>query len=326
MQKVTYAIVLLFACLAMFLRTAPVSAADNFNGPLLLEQEARPQAAKAAPSSSIRIDVNMTLVPVTVMDALGRNVRGLGRQNFRVIDGSQQRPIISFSQQDAPVSVGLIFDCSRSMMDKFKTSRKAASEFFHNLNPEDESFLVTVSDRAELRQGFTSNFGDIENALVFVQPNGTTSLIDGVYLGLSEMKKAHNPRKALVIVSDGGENNSRYTMRDLINTAVEADTMIYTVGIFDDPQSQEEVVGPDLLDKLSRSTGGLPFITQNTNDLQMTMARIGVTLHNQYMLGYYPPDDAPSGKYRKIRVQLLVPEGMPHLQIYARSGYYVPQR
>ncbi len=310
--------------LLMMLLPAGAAPNDDSSGPLLLNGKlpAQPAAAK----SSIRVDVNMTLVPVTVMDAFGRNVRGLDRQNFRVFDGPEQRPIVAFSQQDAPVSVGLIFDCSRSMTDKFKTARDAASEFFKQLNPEDESFLVTVSDRAELRQGFTSNFSDIGNALVFVQPNGTTSLIDGVYLALTEMKKAHNPRKALIIVSDGGENNSRYTMRELINMAVEANTMIYTIGIFQNPQSQEELTGPETLTRLSQNTGGLASVVQSATDLRNTMTQIGVTLHNQYVLGYYPPETAQSGKYRKIKVQLLVPEGTPRLQIYARTGYYVPER
>ncbi|HJT87316.1 MAG TPA: VWA domain-containing protein [Bryobacteraceae bacterium] len=314
-------------CIALFFwGAAAVRAADDSNGPNFLEQHQRLQPTHPAAGIDIRVDANMTLVPVTVTDDLGRNVRGLRKQNFRVFDGAEPRPIVSFSQQDAPVSVGLVFDCSRSMTDKFKTARDAANELFHNLNPGDESFLVTISDRAELRQKFTSNLADVENALVFTHPNGTTSLVDGVYLALAQMKKAHNPRKALIVVSDGGDNNSRYTLRELIDRAVEADTMIYTIGIFQNPQSVEEAEGPDLLKKLSDSTGGLPYAVQNIKDLCTTMARIGITLHNQYLLGYYPPDNAPGGKYRRIRVEVLVPEGTPRLQIYARTGYYVPQR
>ncbi len=313
--------------LALFLwGAAAAGAADDSNGPNFLEQHQRPSAAKPSVHASIRIDANMTLVPVTVTDDLGRNVRGLNKENFRLFDGSEPRPIASFSQQDAPVSVGLVFDSSRSMTDKFKTAREAASELFHNLNPGDESFLVTVSERAELRQPFTTNLGQVENALVFTHPDGTTSLVDGVYLALAEMKKAHNPRRALIVVSDGGDNNSRYTLRELVDRAVEANTLIYTIGIFQNPQSVEEAEGPDLLNKLSGSTGGLPYVVQDIKALCTTMAQIGVTLHNQYVLGYYPPDDAPGGKYRKIRVELHVPQGTPRLQIYARRGYYMPQR
>jgi VWFA-related protein len=127
----------------------------------------------AAPvNASIRVDVDMTLVPVTVVDEIGRNVRGLDKQNFRIFDGSEPRPIAAFGQQDAPVSVGLVFDCSRSMSDKFKTAREAASNLFHQLNPEDEAFLVTVAGRASLRHDFTSDFAEIENALVFIPSRG----------------------------------------------------------------------------------------------------------------------------------------------------------
>jgi Ca-activated chloride channel family protein len=138
------------------------------------------------------------------------------------------------------------------------------------------------------------------------------------------MKKARNPRKALVVVSDGGDNNSRYTLRELLARAIEAGTLIYTVGLHQNPQTQEEMAGPALLENLSEKTGGLNFSITDMKDLGTTMSMIGVTLHNQYVLGYYPPPNVPSGKYRKITVELLVPKGTPRLQVYARNGYYVP--
>ncbi len=298
----------------------PASAAE---GPRLLEE--LEQRAPEAKGASLHIDVDMTLVPVTVTDVRGRNVRGLAKQNFRIYDGSELRPIAAFSQQDAPVSVGLVFDSSRSMTDKFKAARDAASSLFHQLNPEDEAFLVTVADRASLRCDFTQDFGDIESALTFTHPEGTTSLLDGVYLALSHIRKAHNPRKALVVVSDGGDNNSRYNLKDLLRRAVESDTLIYTIGIFENPQSPEEEMGPQLLTDLSEKTGGMQFVTKDLKDMGTAMGTIGVTLHSQYVIGYYPPaNKTTGGKYRKIKVQLLVPPGMPPLQIYARAGYYAP--
>ncbi|MBV8729575.1 MAG: VWA domain-containing protein [Acidobacteriia bacterium] len=272
------------------------------------------------------MDADLTLVPVIVTDEHGRNVRGLAKQNFRVFDGTEQRPIVAFSREDAPVSVGLIFDSSRSMRDKFKAARDAANRLFRQLNPEDEAFLVTVADRSVLRQDFTSNLGEVGDALTFVGPDGTTSLLDGIYLGLEHMKKAHNPRKALVVVSDGGENNSRFTFQELLEKAVESDTLVYTICLFQNPQSLEEMDGPNLLQNLAAKTGAMPFLSKNLNDFGGIMETIGVTLHNQYVLGYYPPDNAPSGKYRKIRVQLMVPPGMPPMQIYSRAEYYMPQK
>jgi Ca-activated chloride channel family protein len=306
-----------------------VTTAVASDGPRLLTETTTPRKPRVAipdTRASIRVNVNMTLVPVTVMDSLGHNVTGLGRENFRVIDGAGPRPIVTFGQQDAPISVGLVFDCSKSMTNKFKTAREAPNALFAQLNPEDESFLVTVSAHSELRQDFTSHFDDIRNALLFTHPDGTTSLIDGVYLGLSHLKDSRKPRKALIIVSDGGDNDSRYTLNELVSMATEADVEIFAICLFDDPKTQEEFDGPNLMGRLTQETGGFTFVTADVNDLRSLMAKIGVTLHNQYVLGYYPPDDAPSGKYRKIKVQVLLPAGVPKIQVYAREGYFVPQR
>jgi Ca-activated chloride channel homolog len=311
-------------CSIIIFTASPAAGPGDADGPRLLEEQAAPAPFTTATNNSIRVDVDMTLVPVTVTDQFGRNVSGLGRKNFQIYDESEPRPIAAFSRQDAPVSVGIVFDCSRSMRDKFQTSRTAASELFEQLNPDqDEAFLVTVSDSAVLRHDFTSNFGDIGDALTFVHPDGTTSLLDGAYLALSHMQKARNPRKAVIIVSDGGDNNSRYTLKELLRKAVESDVLIYTIGIFQNPESPEEVQGPELLESLSEKTGGRGF-TVDAASVGAAMSTIGETLHNQYLLGYYPPQNAPSGKYRKIKVKLRVPAGMPRLQIYARAGYYVP--
>lgn len=303
-------------------------AADD-GGPRMLDNQTFSKAAPVAtattkPHTDIKVDVNMTLVPVTVMDSYGRSVLGLNPSNFRVFDGNEQRPIISFGTSDAPISIGLIFDCSRSMTDKFPIARQAPLQLFQQLNPEDEAFLVTVSDKPALRQDFTSEFTQIQNSLMFTAPQGTTSLVDGIYMGLEWLKKAHNPRKALIIVSDGGDNNSRYTLRDLAGLAAEADAQIFTICLYQNPQSQEEAEGPALLTRLAQVSGGINYMIGDVNVMKTAFGQIGVTLHNQYMLGYYPAENGQSGKYRKIKVQLLVPQGIQRLQIFARGGYYVP--
>ena len=312
-------------CLLMAGET-PILAADD-SGPRLLDHQTIVKAAPAAAaptSSSIRIDVNMALVPVTVMDSAGRSVMGLSRENFRVFDDNEQRPIIAFGTSDGPISIGLIYDCSRSMTDKFAIARQAPVNLFEQLNPEDEAFLITVSDRPALRQDFTSDFSQIQNSLMFTHPMGTTSLVDGIYMGLQQLKKAHNPRRALIVVSDGGDNNSRYTLRDLSNLAAESDTEIFSVCLYGNPQSDEEVNGPALLNRLAQMSGGLNYMITNVNAMKTTFGKIGVTLHHQYMLGYYPSPSVASGKYRKIKVQLLLPEGIQRLRVYSRSGYYAP--
>jgi Ca-activated chloride channel homolog len=311
----------------VLMNVIPVVAADNDAGPRLLETQIlrRPtQIAKAA--ASIRVDVNMALVPVTVLDTTGHNVLGLDRENFRVFDGTEPRPIVTFGQTDAPVSVGLIFDSSRSMREKFKIARQAPAELYKQLNPDDESFLITVSEQPGLKQDFTSSFSDIQNALLFTNPNGTTSLLDGVYMGLQHLKKAKNPRRALIVVSDGGDNNSRYTLRELASLAAESDTQIFAICLYEKPQTTEEADGPALLTSLAQASGGINYMITSINDMRTAFGKVGVTLHNQYVLGYYPPENAPAGKYRKITVQLLVPRGLPKLQVYSRNGYFVPER
>jgi Ca-activated chloride channel family protein len=197
---------------------------------------------------------------------------------------------------------------------------------FRQLNPEDEAFLITLSDRPQLRQRFTQDFSDIQNALLFTHPDGSTSLLDAVKLGLHEMKKARNPRKALIVVSDGGDNNSRYTLRELTAMAAESDTQIFSICIFENPKTTEEADGPDLLGRLSGSSGGVRYMFNDVNEMRKVFGLIGVTLHSQYVLGYYPADGALDGKYHKIKVQLLTPPGLPRLMIFARSGYYAPEK
>lgn len=301
-------------------QASPV-AGDSLKGPASAGESVA-EGAKSA--SSIRVDVRMALVPVTVLDDTGRNVTGLQRENFRVLDGKQPQDIASFSREDQPISVGLVFDCSRSMLDKFAVAREAPVELFKQLNDKDESFLITVSDAAELRLGLTGNFGDLRDALLFTHPTGSTSLLDGIYLGLAEMKKAHNPRKALIVVSDGGDNNSRYTMRELKKIAQESDTQIFSIGLHANPQAPEEADGPALLDQLGRASGGIQYTVKQPAEIAQAMAKIGTTLHNEYVLGYYPPASTQSGKYRTITVELRVPSGLPDLHIYSRSGYYAP--
>ena len=294
-------------------------------GPNLLDNvRPKPEAQRSA--ASIRVDVELALVPVTVVDPLGRNVLGLARDNFQLYDNKKPRRIVSFSRQDAPVSVGIVFDASGSMSEKLRSARSAVAELVRELNPHDEAFLVGIGDRPEMRLGLTSNLGELGNSLLFTKAAGKTALIDGVYMALQRVGRAHNPRRALVVVSDGGDNNSRYTYSELMSYAEEADTQIYTIGLVANPHTPEEAAGADLLANLSKRTGGRAFIVNTPRDMQDAMARIGVTLHNEYVLGYYPPDDAPAGKYRKIKVELKVPHGLPRLQIYARRGIYTPYR
>jgi Ca-activated chloride channel family protein len=307
--------------ICFLLAAAPAVAGDSSKRPEI----AIDNSGQAAKGASIHVDVSMALAPVNVVDPDGRSVTGLRRENFRLLEGKQPRDIASFSREDQPISVGLIFDCSRSMANKFMVAREAPVQLYKQLNDRDETFLVTVSDAPAVRSGITSAFGEIRDALLFTTPTGSTSLLDGVYMGLAQMRRANNPRKALIVVSDGGDNNSRYTLRELKKIAMESDTQIYSIGLHASPQTSEEEDGPVLLEDLARASGGIHYALQSPSEIAGAMAKIGMTLHNQYVLGYYPPSNGQSGKYRPIKVELRVPSGLPPLRIFARAGYYTPE-
>src|ERR1700735_62073 len=209
----------------------------------------------------LKIETEMTLVGVSVTDPLGRIVTGLEQQDFRVFENGEEQEIVHFSSQDEPVSIGVIFDMSGSMSDKIDKSRQAAVQFFRTANPQDEFFLVNFNTRAQLVSPFTCTATELQDRLLYTAAHGLTALYDGVYLGLSQMKGAHNTKKALLIISDGGDNHSRYSVNDVKNFVKEADVQIYSMGIFEagGGSTQEELEGPSLLTEMCDLTGGRLF-------------------------------------------------------------------
>jgi len=285
-------------------------------------------AAAPLPKANIRVDTNLVLIPVTVTDPLNRFVTGLDQDVFEVFEDKAKQKIVSFGSEDAPLSIGIVFDTSGSMGPKLEKSRQSVSEFFKTANPEDEAFLVEFSDRPELITPFTHNLEEIQNRLTFTQSKGRTALLDGVLLALRTMKKAHNPRKALIVISDGGDNSSRYTESELKSLVKEADVQIYAIGIYESMSSRgrtpEELSGPGLLTDISEPTGGRHFVVENLNELPDVAAKIGIELRNQYVLGYNPVNAARDGKYRKVKVTIIQPRGLPQLHAFWRTGYYAP--
>jgi len=286
------------------------------------------EAAPVLPKANIRVDTNVVLIPVTVTDPLNRFVTGLDQDSFKVFEDKVEQKLVSFGSEDAPLSIGIVFDTSGSMGPKLDKSRQAVSEFFKTANPEDEAFLVEFSDRPELVTPMTHNLEEIQNRLTFTQSKGRTALLDGVYLALHTMKKAHNPRKALVVISDGGDNSSRYTETEIKNLVKEADVQIYAIGIYEPASSRgrspEELSGPGLLTDISEPTGGRHFVVENLAELPDVAAKIGIELRNQYVLGYSPSNQVRDGKYRKVGVKLVQPRGLPPLHAFWRTGYYAP--
>jgi VWFA-related protein len=226
------------------------------------------------------------------------------------------------------MSVGLVFDTSGSMGPKLERSRQAVGQFLKTANPEDEFFLVQFNDRPEMVVPFTPDTEELQNRLLFTQSRGRTALLDGVYMAMNQMKKARNPRKAILIISDGGDNSSRYTESEVKTQVRESDVQIYAIGIFESMagrnRTPEEAGGPQLLNEIAEQTGGRFFSADSLNDLPDIAAKIGLELRNQYVLGYSPKNKERDGKFRRVHVRLVKTTGMPQLKPTHRPGYYAP--
>jgi len=300
------------------------TAVAQSTGPLIYKP---PPESKTSHVAEIRKDVSLVLVNATVTDPYGRLVTGLDQENFRVFEDGKEQEIMRFAEDDVPISIGMIFDVSGSMTDKIAKSRMAAVQFFKTANPADEFFLVDFADRAELATMFTSSIEELQNRLLFSAPKGMTALLDAVYLGMSEMKGARNARKALLIISDGGDNHSRYDYSDVKRFLRETDVQIYAIGIIDPDacdRTPEECAGPGFLQGLASMTGGRSFTVKNLDDLGDIATKISMELRNQYVVGYRPRNTTRDGKWRKIKVKIRPPRGLPPLTVYSRYGYYAP--
>jgi Ca-activated chloride channel homolog len=274
----------------------------------------------------LKVNADLVLVPVTITDPMNRLVTGLEKENFQLFEGGSGQEIKSFSSEDAPVSLGVIFDSSGSMSSKMDRAKDAVVEFFKTANPQDEFFMITFSDEPEVVSDFTSSVDEIQSKLVFAVPRRRTALLDAIYMGVTKMRQAKYPKKALLIISDGGDNHSRYTENEIKAQVKEADVMVYAIGIYDRYfPTEEERLGPALLGEVAELSGGRAFTVENPNDLADVATKIGIELRNQYVLGYRPHNDSRDGKWRKIKVKLLPPKGLPPLRVYARTGYYAPE-
>jgi Ca-activated chloride channel family protein len=276
-------------------------------------------------NSRIRVDVNLVLVPLTVTDPMNRLVTGLDRTNFQVFDENVGQTIKSFSTDDAPVTIGIVFDLSGSMESKYARARKALDDFLQTANPKDEFFVVGFNDRPAVIVDYTSDIDDIDARMVMLKPDHRTALIDAVYLGVDKLKQAKYDRKALLIISDGGDNRSRYTEGELRRAVRESDVQIYSIGIFDQyAPTEEEQLGPLLLSDICEMTGGRMFRVMNMDDLSDIATRISAELRNEYVIGYTPSDLKKDGNWRKLKIRLVPPPGLPPLTVHNRQGYYAP--
>ncbi|HXB68710.1 MAG TPA: VWA domain-containing protein [Candidatus Acidoferrales bacterium] len=292
--------------------------------PLLAQRKPPIPGPFAGATKTIRADVDLVLVSAVVTDRKGTSVTGLAADQFTILEDKVPQPIVSFSREEVPCSVGVILDLSGSMRQKLPAATAAVRAFLNGFNPEDETFLMAVSSRPESLLGFTDDAGSLQNRLMATSAAGSTALIDTVYLALNRMRSARNARKALFIVSDGMDNNSRYSKAELLRAVQERDVEIHTIGMAARSPGKkpvelvEESRGLALMTDLADQSGGLNFTVVNAEDIQPATTKIGQAIRDQYVVGYRPASQQNPGKWRSIQVKVTVPQ----LRAYARKGYY----
>ncbi len=287
-----------------------------------------PPGSEAFRAPDLQTNVDLVLVPVIVTNRAGATVSGLASTSFTVLEDNTPRPIVSLGREDVPASVGVIVDLSGSMGSKLGVATRAMRAFFDTANPEDEAFLLTVSSRPDTVSAFTSDFGLLQSGLLAARTGGATALIDTVYLGLHQMRAAHNKHKALLIISDGMDNHSRYSERELMRVAEESDVQIYTIGMAPSLANKkpieltEERNGLAFLGHLAERTGGLSFTLASYEDPASVATKISRAIRDQYLIGYRPVESGEPGKWRKIQIRVSLPE----VRVSSRIGYFVPKQ
>src|SRR4051794_35422083 len=281
-----------------------------------ISPRSRPTTAAALTYANLRSDVRLVQIPVTVTDLRGQPLIALNRTAFRIFEDEVERQITAFSITDAPISATLVFDSSRSMKGRIGDARAAVEQFLKTAMPSDEFSLIRFSDRAELLTGFTQDTSEISRELGFVEPRGWTALFDAVCLATQQIRKAHNQRRVLVVFSDGGDNNSRYSESELISMLREADVQVYAVSMFERPRS---------LERIAEETGGRALWVRKLEDLPAAVETLSRQIRSEYVIGYSPGEIPKDGKYHRVRIEVKPPEGVERLRTSWRRGYTAPE-
>jgi Ca-activated chloride channel homolog len=274
----------------------------------------------------LQVDVDLVLVNATVTDPNNRFVTGLEKEHFQLFEDKVEQTISHFSSEDAPTSIGLLFDVSSSMGDKIARAKDAAVAFLKTSNPDDEFYLLTFADQPRLDEEFTSDVSQIQNRLVYKGAKGSTTLYDAVYLGLEKMKQAHNPKKAMLLITDGEDTRSRYSLVNVRHAVKESDVQIYAIGIVSSYYSDfaQGRSGRSVLEEMTEVTGGKAYFPNSVYELEDICTKIAVELKNQYLLGYASSNPIRDGRWRKIKVKLNAPRGLPALAVRSKTGYFGP--
>ena len=271
----------------------------------------------------IKTSTKLVTFSVTVTDPYGRYVTGLAKEHFEIYDDKVPQKIEFFNDEDAPMSVGIIFDISGSMKGRLVRSFEALNRFCDASHQLDEYFLVTFNNNAKLLHDFTTDSRNVMGSLSLVEPKGQTALYDATYIGVEKVRTGRYSRKALLLISDGQDNNSRYSLKELRQLLKEADVQLYSIGITNVFSGRElDVEGQVILEELTRLTGGRAFFPNNEAELTEVITRIGLELRHQYSIGYEPTGTKADKRWHKLQVKVKAPKGMPSLSIRAREGYF----
>ncbi len=271
-------------------------------------------------------DVDLVMIPVTITDEHDKPVLGFTKAQFQVYEQGIPQDIKHLSRLEAPISVAVVIDLSGSMADKLDASREALAEFVKTANRQDEFTIISFADRPELLSDFTSDAETLEGCMAYVIPQGRTALIDAMYLAMAKMKEAHHQRRAVLVISDGADNNSRYTIKEISTALKEADVQVYAIGIYDYwLGTEEEYSGPALLHRLADLSGGHAFTISSSAQLKPAATLISDLLRSQYVLGYTPTNVPKDGKWHDIKVKLLLPKKFSGLHVSAKRGFYSPR-
>jgi len=270
---------------------------------------------------TVRVDVDLVLISATVTDSENRYVTGLQREHFQVWEDKVEQTIDYFVSEDLPLSAGIVFDVSGSMASSMPVAREAVATFLRMGNPQDEYFLVEFSDTPRLASDFTSDIADLQHKIAFSTATGRTALYDALYLAMDRVSRGVNPRKALIVITDGQDNRSRYSYSNLKEFAKEKDIQIYAIGITDWSYSSR-VRATAVLGDLARTTGGRAFFPDSNRELESICQKIGLELKNQYLLGYRSTNTAKDGLWRKVKVKTVDSKDIPRLTVRAKTGYY----
>ncbi len=338
LRRIAALFLLLTAALLLSMGAWAQSSDEVHIEPRRAATESRPQPASlveaeseaGGPGHALRVDVDLVLIPMTVTDAGNHPVTGLSKEDFALYESGERQEIRYFSAEDAPISIGVLLDVSRSMSNKIDDAREAVSEFFKTANPQDDYFVITFADSPRLLADATQSTSAIQAKLAYAEAGGQTALLDAVYMGIAKMRSARYTRRALLIISDGGDNHSRYRASEIKRLVQETDVEIYAIGIYNPVfHSPEERSGQRLLTEITEATGGRALTMSNASKLPVIARTISLELRNQYVLGYHPANSARDGRWRRIRLEVASSppvSAIPPLHLSFRRGYLAPEQ